>query len=176
MKHDRDSHFSDLVIREKEIKTSHDREYRYQTLHFTNQLCVSDKTGSLRKMSGGSLRMSDAETLKFLECYRNEPVLWDPTNEGYKIKETRAAAAQRVARALNIPDFTAAHVIVKFKNLRSSYAQELKKIAASTKSGVSNDNIYVPKVIWFKLMDAFLRPHVKSRAMLYNLVSNKCVS
>lgn len=30
------------------------------------------------------LRMSDTETLKFLEYYRNEPALWDPTNDEYK--------------------------------------------------------------------------------------------
>lgn len=119
-------------------------------------------------MSGRNLRMSNAETLKFLECYRNEPALWSPTNEGYKIKEARAAAAQRIAEALNIMDFTAYHVVIKFNNLRSSYAQELKKIAASE---VSGESTYVPTVVWFKLMDAFLRPHVKSRAMLPNLVS-----
>ena len=38
--------------------------------------------------AGNVLRMSDAETLKFLEYYRNEPALWDPTNDGYK-KGTR---------------------------------------------------------------------------------------
>lgn len=124
-------------------------------------------------MVGGNLRMSDAETMKFLEYYRNEPALWDPTNDGYKKRDTRAAAARRIAEALHFPDFTASHVITKFKNLRSSYAQELKKIAASTKSGISTEDIYVPKVVWFKEMDAFLRPHVKSRATQSNLVSKK---
>lgn len=125
-------------------------------------------------MSGGNaLRMSDAETLKFLEYYRNEPALWDSTNEGYKKRDTRAAAAQRIVEALNLSDFGPSHVITKFKNLRSSYAQELKKIAASTKSGASTDNVYVPKVVWFKTMDSFLRPHVKSRDTQSNLVSNK---
>ncbi|XP_066152782.1 uncharacterized protein [Euwallacea fornicatus] len=115
------------------------------------------------------LRMSDSETLKFLEYYRNEPSLWDPINEGYKKKEARTAAASRIAEALNLPNFTTAHVNNKFKNLRSSYAQELKKISGSAKSGASTGDVYVPKVVWFKQMDAFLKPHVKSRATLSKL-------
>lgn len=82
-------------------------------------------------------------------------------------------ALQQLNELQNLKDFTASHVITKFKNLRSSYAQELKKIAASTKSGIATQEIYVPKVVWFKQMDAFLRPHVKSRATQSNLVSTK---
>lgn len=119
----------------------------------------------------GIIRFGDAETLKFLECYRNELVLWDPTDEGYKKRDKRAAAAQRIAEALNVTNFNASDIITKFKNLRSSYSQELKKIASSTKSGVGADDVYKPKMVWFKLMDAFLRPHVRTRETLSNLVS-----
>ncbi|XP_030747123.1 uncharacterized protein LOC115875751 [Sitophilus oryzae] len=127
-------------------------------------------------MSGGNLRMSDAETLKFLELYRNEPVLWDPTNRDYKKRDRRVAAAQRIADTLNLPGFTPPHVITKFKNLRSSYAQELKKISGSKKSGISADDVYMPKVIWFREMDAFLRPYVKARSTQSNLSSQSRAS
>ncbi|KAK5647988.1 hypothetical protein RI129_002880 [Pyrocoelia pectoralis] len=75
-------------------------------------------------MAGVNLRMSDAEILKFVEYYRNEPSLWDPTDDRYKKRETRAAAAHRIAEALHLVDFTASHVITKFKNLRSSHTTD----------------------------------------------------
>lgn len=121
-------------------------------------------------MASNILRMNDAETLKFLEFYQNEPVLWDPTREDYKNRNARAAAAKRIASAMAIDDFTDVHVIMKFKNLRSSYSQELKKIQQSIKSGCSLDDVYIPKVRWFKLMDSFLRPHVKGRETHSNFV------
>lgn len=63
------------------------------------------------------------------------------------------------------------HVISKFKNLRSSYCQELKKIAASEKSGTSVEDIYVPHVIWFSKMNSFLKPYVTMRETCSNYVS-----
>ncbi|XP_031345055.1 uncharacterized protein LOC116172079 [Photinus pyralis] len=106
------------------------------------------------------LRMSDKETLKFLKLCKQERVLWDPTFEGYTKRDVRIEAAKRIAAAMGLPDFTSFHVTAKFKNLRSSYLQEQKKIENSLSSG---DDVYTPKVVWFDTMDSFLRPHVKPR-------------
>ncbi|XP_071051372.1 uncharacterized protein [Onthophagus taurus] len=70
---------------------------------------------------------------------------------------------------MEIDGFTEIHVIMKFKNLRSSYLQEIKKIRQSMKSGCCSDEVYTPKVRWFKIMDSFLKPDVKARETQSNL-------
>ncbi|KAK9736674.1 Alcohol dehydrogenase transcription factor Myb/SANT-like [Popillia japonica] len=115
--------------------------------------------------------MSDAETVTLLELYQNKPVLWDPTRDDYNEKrDSRAVAARKIAAVMTIEGFTDIHVIMNFKNLRSSYTQEIKKIAESKKSGCSSNEVYVPKVAWFKIMDSFLKPHVKARKSQSNLI------
>lgn len=117
------------------------------------------------------LKMNDRDTIRFVELYETEPVLWNPRDPMYHKRDVRNAAAERVADELNIENFSAKHVLVKFKNLRSSYLQEIKKIKETTRSGCSADDVYVPKVVWFSVMDRFLKPHVKSRNTVSNLVS-----
>lgn len=104
------------------------------------------------------LRISDDKTLQLIELYHEEECLWNTKLEDYKNKEKRAKAAERIAAALNIPNFQPRHVLIKFKNLRNSYSQELKKIAQSITMG---DDEYRPKVFWFSKMDSFIRPHLQ---------------
>ncbi|XP_071054830.1 uncharacterized protein [Onthophagus taurus] len=82
----------------------------------------------------------------------------------------RMAAAKRISEELNIPGFGSKDVISKFKNLRSSYCQELKKIADSERSEAGTDDIYRPKIIWFELMNSFIRPFVQQRPTQSNLL------
>ena len=124
-------------------------------------------------MSSQMLRLSDSDTLRFLDLYHNEPILYNATLEEYRDRDLRAAAAKRISAALNIRGFGPAEIIRKFKNLRSSYCQELKKIAASKRSGRSTDEVYKPKVVWFEKMNSFLHPHVQQRPTKSNLVSKK---
>ena len=124
-------------------------------------------------MSSQMLRLSDSDTLRFLDLYHNEPILYNVTLEEYRDRDLRAAAAKRISAALNIRGFGPAEIIRKFKNLRSSYCQELKKIAASKRSGRSTDEVYKPKVVWFEKMNSFLHPHVQQRPTKSNLVSKK---
>lgn len=119
-----------------------------------------------------ALRLSDEQTIKFLSCYEKEPVLWNPFLEHYRNRDARAEAAGRIAEAMNVSGFGPEQVIIKFKNLRSSYCQELKKIAASESSGAARDQIYVPQVKWFSQMDSFIKPHVTSRSSLTKYVSD----
>lgn len=59
--------------------------------------------------------------------------------------------------------------MIKFKNLRNSYCQELKKIANSINA--QDGPVYKPKVFWFRRMDAFLRPHLQPSRTTGLLVS-----
>lgn len=117
------------------------------------------------------LKLNDNDTLQFLDLYQTEPILYNPTLDEYRDRDMRAAAAQRISEALNIDGFGPKEVILKFKNLRSSYCQELKKIADSQRSGKSTDEIYKPKVVWFTKMNSFIRPFVQQRETQSNVVS-----
>ncbi|KAL4125898.1 hypothetical protein QTP88_010135 [Uroleucon formosanum] len=97
-------------------------------------------------------------------------VLYDPSLEEYRDRDLRAAAAKRISHELNIPGFGPKEVISKFKNLRSSFCQELKKISDSARSGKGTNDIYEPKVFWFDQMNSLIRPFVQQRPTQSNLV------
>jgi hypothetical protein len=73
--------------------------------------------------------------------------------EEYRDRDLRAVASKRISAALNIPRFGPAEMLVKLKNLRSSYCQELKKIALSKRSGKPTDEVYKQKVVWVEKMN-----------------------
>ncbi|CAH2240271.1 uncharacterized protein LOC120631007 [Pararge aegeria] len=108
------------------------------------------------------LRISDGNTMDLIDLYEKEQCLWNTAIEEYKSRPKRCEAAIRIAEKLNIPHFTSRYVIIKFKNLRNSYCQELKKIANSIKAG--DCPAYKPKVFWFNKMDSFLRPHLQHQS------------
>ncbi|KAG8294608.1 hypothetical protein J6590_099470 [Homalodisca vitripennis] len=117
------------------------------------------------------VKLQDNETIKFTELYASERVLYDSTCKDYKDRDSRLAAAKRISEAMGINGFGPKEVITKFKNLRSSYCQELKKIADTERSGSGTDDIYVPtKVIWFENMNSFIRPFVQQRSTKSNLI------
>ncbi|XP_046401908.1 uncharacterized protein LOC124167894 [Ischnura elegans] len=109
------------------------------------------------------LRLGDADTIRFLELYAKERILWDANEDGYRSRDQRAAAAKRIAQALNVPGFGAQEVMIKFKNLRNSYSQELKKIEESEARGFPAEEAYRPKIHWFRTMDSFLHGYIHYR-------------
>lgn len=117
------------------------------------------------------LRITDEKTLELIELYEEESCLWNSELNDYKIREKRIAAAERIANTLNIKNFEAKHVMIKFKNLRNSYCQELKKIANSINAQTQNTKVYKPKVFWFSKMDSFLRPYLQPSRTTGFLVS-----
>lgn len=119
------------------------------------------------------MKLQDSETARFLELYHSEIVLYDTSIEEYRDHDLRMAATKRISDALKIPGFGPKEVISKFKNLRNSFCQEMKKIADSERSGAGTDDIYKPKVFWFEHMNSFIRPFVQQRPTQSNLVSEK---
>ncbi|XP_047032362.1 uncharacterized protein LOC124639170 isoform X2 [Helicoverpa zea] len=109
------------------------------------------------------LRIDEAKTMELVELYKEEECLWNSTLDDYPNKAKRAKAASKIAQILNIPNFEGRHVMMKFKNLRNSYSQELKKIKQSIDElGADSPDVYRPKVQWFGLMDSFIRPHLQA--------------
>jgi hypothetical protein len=66
-------------------------------------------------MSQRVLRLSDNETLRFLDLNQNEPVLYNATLEEYRDRDLRAAVAKRISAALHIFGFGPAEMLVKLK-------------------------------------------------------------
>ncbi|XP_067013266.2 uncharacterized protein [Anabrus simplex] len=116
-----------------------------------------------------SLRLSENNTVRLIQLYQSEPCLYDVKSDDYKNRDLRAAAVKRIAAAFSVEGFGPKEVVVKFKNLRNSYSQELKKIEDSEKSTTRADHVYVPKVHWFDVMDSFLRPQMYVRPSKTNL-------
>lgn len=107
--------------------------------------------------TGSILRISDEKTMQLLDLYRQEECLWNTHNDYYKDQLHRRRASEKIAAILDIPNFGPRHVIMKFKNLRNAYSQELKKIERNKVKCVK----YKPSVFWYKKMDAFIRPHLQ---------------
>ncbi|KAK7872695.1 hypothetical protein R5R35_002684 [Gryllus longicercus] len=105
-------------------------------------------------------RWSDGAVMRFVNLYKNEPVLWDATHENYKSKAARVDALKRIASVMNMKDFGINECRYKIKNLRTHYCQELAKIRNTTATATSPSQIYKPTLVWFSTMDEFLRPFV----------------
>ncbi|KAK9880087.1 hypothetical protein WA026_008603 [Henosepilachna vigintioctopunctata] len=110
-------------------------------------------------------RFNDDETQKFLELYSKERLLYDSTLLEYRHRNARIAAATRISKEMNISGLGPREVMAKFKNLRNSFSQELKKISDSERTR-GTDNVYKPKVFWFDLMNSFIRPFVQQHLVL----------
>lgn len=80
----------------------------------------------------------------------------------------RLAAASRISEEMNIPTFEPKEVIAKFKNLRRSYCQQLKKIEDSRRTAKTEGEVYVARVFGFDLMHSFIRPFVHQRPLPSN--------
>ncbi|XP_059057762.1 uncharacterized protein LOC131851294 [Achroia grisella] len=115
---------------------------------------------STERSQNSIMKISDEQTMMLLDLYEKEECLWNTTLDDYKNKEKRARAAENIARRLNIKDFEAYHVIAKFRNIRNSYCQGLKKLATGHNGRGDCTTAYIPKAVWFTKIDSFLRPHL----------------
>jgi hypothetical protein len=99
----------------------------------------------------------DDHTQLVLDLLSNHECLWNVKSENYSNRNIRDKALEEMVKQLNIPDLTREDVKLKIKSIRSRYSSELAKILKSEKSGAGRDDIYAPKLFWFKQADLFLR-------------------
>ena len=114
------------------------------------------------------------EISKFLEMYEEYECLWNIRHSDYMNRSKRDVAINVLAQALvkeglHVPNVE--FLRKKIKVIKNVYRQELLKIEKSKKSGAGLDDIYQPRLSWFKKADAFLRNVTVSRASSSNLVS-----
>lgn len=90
-----------------------------------------------------SRKLSEEETLKFVQLYREHECLWNIRCNGYKNKQMRTSALEKIQEGMAIEGFAIAEVKAKIRSIRSTYYLEIDKIEKSTRSGAGG-NIYVP--------------------------------
>jgi len=99
----------------------------------------------------------DDHTQLVLDLLRKQECLWNVKLENHRNRNIRDKALKEMVKQLNIPDLTQEDVKLKIKSIRSRYSSELAKVLKCEKSGAGRDDIYVPKLFWFKKADLFLR-------------------
>ena len=97
----------------------------------------------------------DDHTQLVLDLLRNQECLWNVKMENYSNRNIRDKALQEMVKQLNIPDLTQEDMKLKIKSICSRYSSGIAKVLKSEKSGAGRDDVYVPKLFWFKEADLF---------------------
>lgn len=110
----------------------------------------------------------------FLQVYQQFPTLWNIKDKDYSNKSLRDASFKLLMSELKenqlLGEMDAKQLKSKMKSIKDVYRTELQKIEKSKKSGCGTDEVYVPKLSWFK--DAtYLSEVVTTRSSTSNLVS-----
>ncbi|XP_068094389.1 uncharacterized protein [Hyperolius riggenbachi] len=91
---------------------------------------------------------------EFLELYRKNTCLWKVTSKDYsnRVKKAKAHNELKTFCQQFYPQATVAYVLKKIKNLRTVFKKELNKVRESEKSGAAAEDIYVPRLWYYKLL------------------------
>jgi len=104
-----------------------------------------------------SFAWKDEHMETFLEIYRNLECLWNNKSENYHKTNIREKAYKTLHSELNLPQLSVNDIRAKIKTIRIRYCSELAKIRKYEKSGAGSNDMYVPRLFWFKQADSFLR-------------------
>ncbi|KAL1516125.1 hypothetical protein ABEB36_000046 [Hypothenemus hampei] len=118
-------------------------------------------------------KLSETDTIKFVGLYKDCEVLWNIRHEHYKNRDKRNSAFEYIQREMNMQGL-GVDFIKKIKSIRDTYNLEKNKIKKSTKSGASPDEIYSPRLIWFKEAATFV-DFCTGRESLSNIVSSATI-
>ncbi|KAK4882586.1 hypothetical protein RN001_005905 [Aquatica leii] len=102
-----------------------------------------------------SERWSSQHNPQFMKLYKEEETLWNTFDPNYKNRDLRNASLQHIAKEMKLEKV--ADVTKKIKNLRSTYNQEIIKIAKSKQSGSGTDDEYKPSIKWIDLIDYIMK-------------------
>ncbi|CAK1597517.1 unnamed protein product [Parnassius mnemosyne] len=108
------------------------------------------------------MKWAESETLKLVELYGEFPCIWDISHRDYKDKNKRNAAYEYIIRAMSKENFGVSELKQKIKNLRYTYNQERMKIKKSQKSSSGSNEVYVPSLKWYYVMDTLLKSITRS--------------
>lgn len=125
-------------------------------------------------------RFTVDETHYFLDLYASEECLWNtPSDDKSSTKKNvcsikKNEAWKRIADAMNIEDFNESCVRKKYKSLRLTYFQEMKKVAKSRETENST-RWYVSNISWLSKMEKMVKkPSEANNSPVQNDVSTTC--
>lgn len=101
-----------------------------------------------RKMVGGR-KMSDMETIRLVELYREHELLWNTNHPDYTLRARRCESYRALMEEMDMDSVD--EVKKKIKSLRDTYTAERNR---NIKSGGQ----YQIKLVWYDLLDQFLSP------------------
>jgi hypothetical protein len=120
-------------------------------------------------------KWSSENPIAFIQEYKTHEYLWNFQSPQYKNNQMREAAYKQSVYAMDVTGFGIPEVKNKIKTLRSTYAQEMKKIQESKKSGAGVDNIYKSNIQWLKELQPVYRD-ADVRKTLDNISNFICYS
>lgn len=112
--------------------------------------------------------------VEFLNIYEQYPILWNIKDKDYSNTKIKDDIFKNLLEKLNEKQLTVGMDVkqlkTKIKSIKDVYRQEINKIEKSKKSGCGTEEVYTPKLAWFK--DAnFLAEVVATRSSQSNYVS-----
>jgi hypothetical protein len=98
--------------------------------------------------------MSPDFLTKFLEEYREMPVLWQVRSADYSNRTKRDEAWDSLVQLTRekIPEADLCFVKKKVDSIRASFRKELRRVRDSKRSGLSADDAYKPTLWYFDLL------------------------
>lgn len=91
----------------------------------------------------------------FIETYRNATCLWQVASKEYHNRQKRDAAMKELLEftLTVVPDATLLFLKKRIENIRSCFRREFGKVQASKTSGTGTDNVYIPKLWYYELLE-----------------------
>jgi hypothetical protein len=91
---------------------------------------------------------------KFLEEYREMPVLWQVRSADYSSRTKRDEAWDLLVQLTRekVPEADLCFVKKKVDSIRASFRKEMRRVRESKRSGLSADDVYKPTLWYFDLL------------------------
>jgi hypothetical protein len=109
----------------------------------------------------------------FLDVYEDFEGIWNIRHSDYNNKIKRDSAMLKLMGELlkgNV-GVESVEVLRKKTSIKTCTGKSLRSLKIKKKSGAGADDVYQPKLAWFKRADIFLKNVVSSRTTTSNLVS-----
>ncbi|KAL1123966.1 hypothetical protein AAG570_001736 [Ranatra chinensis] len=106
---------------------------------------------------------------EFIEIYRGQPCLWRVKSKEYHDRNKKERAYDELIRHYRKiePNADREAIVKKINNLRTAYRKEVKKVNDTRKSGLGEEEGYVPKLWYFHLLD-FLNEQEPPKSLATN--------
>ncbi|KDR14294.1 uncharacterized protein LOC110834627 [Zootermopsis nevadensis] len=144
-----ENHFITVKVEVADIQEEVEEDQMLTTFSVSKDEDVRMSASMANKMF-----MSPDFVTKFLEEYRELPVLWKVRSADYSNRAKRDKAWDLLVQFTRekIPDADLQFVKKKVDSIRASFRKELRRVRDSKRSGASEDEVYKPKLWYFDML------------------------